>query len=471
MAMRTADVWRWQGSVTRGQYALLGVAAFLVKFGVDNIVAHLLFHRAWGLFSYWQPINYVARITSLPAPEASFAGTMVAVANPFIWFGIGLTVCRLRNAGIPTWRAILFFIPYVNLAFFAALCALPEKEEWISGETAAARGKSMDEDFVSERSLRDAALAVGVSLLFGLAMAYLSTTLLRSYGLGLFVGLPFGMGLIASLIHGWHAPRGLGSRIGVAMVAVAISAFLLMALAVEGAICLVMAAPISLALAAMGAWFGYLIQGSPSARRRAPAAMAIVLLSVPGLETGEAILHREPPVYRVASSVEVNAAPEVVWQKVVAFSEIPEPRELLFRAGIAYPIRAEISGAGVGAVRHCVFSTGPFVEPIEVWDAPRQLKFSVTENPAPMRELSPYSDIAPPHLHGFLVSSGGQFVLTPLPGGRTRLEGTTWYRHSLWPASYWKLWSDYIIHQIHLRVLRHIAAQAEAARDSERTRR
>jgi len=34
---------------------------------------------------------------------------------------------------------------------------------------------------------------------------------------------------------------------------------------------------------------------------------------------------------------------------VVAFAENHRPKELLFRAGIAYPIRAEISGHGVGA--------------------------------------------------------------------------------------------------------------------------
>jgi hypothetical protein len=58
-------------------------------------------------------------------------------------------------------------------------------------------------------------------------------------------------------------------------------------------------------------------------------------------------------------------------------------------------------------------------------------------------------------------SAGGQFLLTPLPGGRTRLEGTTWYRHGLAPAEYWRLWSDEIIHKIHMRVLKHIKEEAE----------
>jgi hypothetical protein len=50
-----------------------------------------------------------------------------------------------------------------------------------------------------------------------------------------------------------------------------------------------------------------------------------------------------------------------------------------------------------------VFSTGAFVEPIEIWDEPRQLKFSVRENPPPMEGVEPYAH-RPPHLHGFLVS-------------------------------------------------------------------
>ena len=49
----------------------------------------------------------------------------------------------------------------------------------------------------------------------------------------------------------------------------------------------------------------------------------------------------------------------------------------------------------------------------------------------------------------------------PLPGGRTRLEGTTWYRHHIWPADYWRIWSDWILHSIHQRVLQHVKRLSE----------
>jgi hypothetical protein len=109
-----------------------------------------------------------------------------------------------------------------------------------------------------------------------------------------------------------------------------------------------------------------------------------------------------------------------------------------------------------------VFSTGAFVEPIEVWDEPRLLKFGVTAQPPIMDEMSPYPHLTPPHLNNYLHSRQGQFLLTPLPGGRqTMLEGTTWYQNSFWPGAYWNRWSDYIIGRIHMRVLNHIKNLAE----------
>jgi hypothetical protein len=175
--------------------------------------------------------------------------------------------------------------------------------------------------------------------------------------------------------------------------------------------------------------------------------------------------HAQPPVFQVRSTIIIAAPPEQVWKHVVSFSELPEPGEWFFRAGLAYPKRARIEGSGAGAVRYCEFSTGPFVEPIEIWNQPRLLRFRVTGNPAPMHEWSPYAHVLPKHLHGYLISRQGEFRLIELPDHRTELQGTTWYQHGLWPAEYWRWWSDSIIHRIHLRVLNHIRRLAEAHGD------
>jgi len=295
----------------------------------------------------------------------------------------------------------------------------------------------------------------------GLVFVGIGTLVVGAYGWGLFVALPFCLGMFSVLLYSYHAPRDWWTCFNVALLPVGLLGAVLLLVAMEGAICILMAAPFALGLSALGGMLGYTIQAHYWRPRQTPAMLSIVLLLVPASFGIEHAVALKPPVYRVQTAIEVNAPPEKVWNQVVAFAEIPPPKELLFRAGIAYPIRAEISGRGVGAVRHCVFSTGPFVEPIQVWDEPRLLQFGVTANPAPLNELSPYGNIQPPHLHGYFVSEKGQFLLTALPGGRTRLEGTTWYHDTIWPSAYWRLWSDYIIHRIHVRVLEHIRMEAE----------
>lgn len=140
----------------------------------------------------------------------------------------------------------------------------------------------------------------------------------------------------------------------------------------------------------------------------------------------------------------------------------PEPPAWFFRAGIAYPVRAVIDGEDVGALRRCEFSTGAFVEPITAWDAPRRLSFDVVAQPDPMRELSPYRAIRPPHLDGAFRARRGELRLAALPDGRTRLEGSTWYTLELAPGGYWRLWADLLVHAIHARVLAHVKRLAEA---------
>jgi len=99
-------------------------------------------------------------------------------------------------------------------------------------------------------------------------------------------------------------------------------------------------------------------------------------------------------------------------------------------------VRAWLGGRGVGAVRHCEFSTGPFVEPITRWEPGKRLSFDVASQPPPMQEWSPFKNVHPPHLDASLRSRRGEFRLIPLPGGRTRLEGSTWYELSIEPRVY-----------------------------------
>jgi hypothetical protein len=159
----------------------------------------------------------------------------------------------------------------------------------------------------------------------------------------------------------------------------------------------------------------------------------------------------------------VNAPPEKVWPQLIDFPELPAPSHWLFRLGVAAPLRAKIEGRGVGAVRRCQFTTGDVVEPITAWDEPRRLAFDVQSQPQPMIEASPWGGVHPPHLDSVLRSQRGEFRLIALDGGRTRLEGRTFYTLAIGPEPYWRLFSDAFIHRIHLRVLNAIKERAEGA--------
>lgn len=359
---------------------------------------------------------------------------------------VPFTALQLSRLGVSRWVSVLMALPpFVPVLAALVIVSRPGRKR--SG--------------VSPRQRFWAAACATVSIAaVGSAFVALAT-FTGEYGWTLFVAFPFAVGVTAAVttgiitegsVSGWYV-------IGVAQTALIALAVGLLLLTLEGVICLVMATPLATVLAALGAATTMKVM-----RYRVVGGLhelGAVLLVLPAMLAAEGSGRSAPPT-AVTTAVEIDAPPSVVWRHVIEFDRLPAEREAVLRTGIAYPIGATIEGHGVGAVRRCHFSTGDFVEPITVWDEPRLLAFDVASQPRPMDELSPYGAVHAPHLDGFLRSERGEFRLIPLPGGRTRLVGTTVYRNRMWPQAYWRRWSDPIIHAIHLRVLRHVKTEAEA---------
>ncbi len=309
--------------------------------------------------------------------------------------------------------------------------------------------------YVSKKKL----LSIVSACLIGWIFSYLATNILKEYGFGLFIWLPLVLGMISTLILGYKSSYSRTQIRNNAYLTLLIYCLGLLFFAWEGLICLIMAAPIGFVFTYLGFFIGYYFSQS-NLKDQTPNAIILLILFSPTLIAFENKLHGVDDLRSVVTSIEIKAQPEKVWRNIISFPELKEPTEFIFKTGIAYPINATINGHGVGAIRHCNFSTGTFVEPITVWDEPRLLKFSVDEQPMPMKEISFY-DITPNHLHGYWISKKGQFKLTALPNGNTLLEGTTWYVNKIKPSFYWTIWSDNIVHKIHNRVLEHIKTQSE----------
>jgi len=460
MRPKLSDLWRWEGTVERGTYLFWGVLLFTVKFNLDRFLGVVLFDKFWTIFD-WKALRLYLWQSALTKAEEPYYFTLLAASLPFLWVGTVLTVRRLRSLEWPLWLVLFFFVPVLKLLFFGFLSWLPSRVETDHRPTPSSHRKGVLGGIIPQSGFGSALLAIGVLVVFALGAVWLGTSILREYGWSIFVGLPFTMGFLSVLIYSFHEQRSFGKCLLVANGTVLLAGVGLLCFAMEGAICLVLAAPLAFAIGSVGGAVGFGIQDTLRHRRDSSRLFCAAMLAIPAVMGLEHAVPPPLPLLEVKSSLVVDAPPEKVWRNVVSFAQLPPPRELIFKLGVAYPVRAEIQGQGVGAVRHCRFSTGPFVEPIDIWDEPRLLKFSVTQNPEPMQEWTPYRHVHPAHLDGYLESRASQFRLGPLDGGRTLLEGTTWYHHHLWPASYWQIWSDYIIHKIHLRVLNQVKRLSE----------
>ena len=433
--------------VDRGTYLRHGLGLTALKYVIDA----LLVWTFAGIF--WTPLNYLSPL--LTTRQALLHGAppwllplMAVIALPFLWIGVSMSMRRAADAGKNPGIALVFFLPGVNLLLMLGLC-LPESVRYVGKDPAS------DGILQKQERFRSAMLGVAASLAITLLSVLIGIYLKRQYSAGFFLGVPFTIGYITSYIYNYQVERDEKQSMTLAMLSVTIAAGAMVIFALEGLVCIGMALPLAWVIALPGA-----VLGRAMSRRgtHLPTGTGLALL-MPlflGVEP-----HSAAPPHEVITVVEIAAPPEVVWRHVVTFPDLPAPTERLFRLGVAAPTRARIEGHGIGAVRYCDFTTGSFVEPITAWEENRVLSFDIVAQAPPMQELSPYRNVHPPHLDGYFRATHGEFRLTALPGGRTRLEGRTAYVVDMFPQVYWTVPAQQIVTAIHTRVLHHIQTLAE----------
>jgi hypothetical protein len=436
--------------VSRRAYALSGFGLMAFKYAVEAIAVHEIAGPWLSPLDYLNPLLSVRQAALRDADWLLWP--IAAWTLPFLWVGVSMTLRRLEDARLSPALTFLYFVPGLNYLLMLALCVVRGRRS----EEAPPPGLPITLAAARSHRLRSAMTGILLGVSIALTMVVVSVLVFGAYGTSLFAATPFVMGATSAFVFNRAVPRGTGETMVVAELAVLMAGGAIVLFALEGLLCLAMAAPIGLAMAAMGALLGQWL-----AIRRTPlvprsAALVLLLPALSGLDTAQS---RE--IIEVVSHVDIAAPPERVWANVIAFSDLSEPPPLLFRLGIAYPRRARISGRGPGAMRRCEFSTGPFLEPITTWDEPRRLAFDVAGQPPPMDEWSPYRHVLARHLDGYLRVERGEFRLEPLPGGGTRLSGSTWYEIEMGPRAYWALWSNALLHSIHAQVLGHIKQLSE----------
>lgn len=362
-----------------------------------------------------------------------------AVATVSLW--------RARDAARGHVAALMALIPLVQIPAIVVLAVLPSVKSAARPQPATAQ----------TGSAADIALGVVVGMGLCVFAVVVSALLFREYGYGLFVMAPLLMGLVTGYLANRRVVIAPDATTKLVLVSASLGGAMLIAFALEGLICLLMAAPLALLCAWIGGRTG---REMAIHRRGSPTAMSVAALPLVFLL--EAMV---PAQLQLASaeSIVINATPSQVWKAVIANEDIGPAPALPFRLGLAYPIASELRGEGVGAERIGRFSTGVARERVTVWEPGRRLAFRVLSTPPVMHELSPWPTVHAPHTVGYFQTTWTTFDLAPLPQGRTRLTIRAAHTLRLDPAPYWEPLARLAIQANNRRVLAHYKARAEAA--------
>ncbi len=415
------------------QYLL--VAAAFANFGQS-------LNRDWRF--YVMPLRSLVYLNGIPvaALPAAFGLTLLIA-----WMLAVLAFKRAADANLGGWIAAFVVAPVLQVGAILLLSVVPSRATTampVNGEGDAFDWRVAVQGVLAGAGLTLFSVAVG-ALIFG------------TYGFGMFVVAPLVIGVTTAFLANRASDIGRRRTFDLVVAALALGGVGLIVGALEGIVCILLASPLALGAAAVGGIMGRALatSGKRSARN---SFMSIALL--PMVFMSEYVLPTDTS-FDTSESINVAATPHDVWLSIVNMGTLGETPALPFRLGVAYPVRGEIIGQGVGAVRKGTFSTGVALERVTEWTPDRKLAFVVVSDPPAMRELSPYRHVNAPHVRGYFRTTYTSFEIISLGNGHSRIVEHTHHELKLDPVLYWMPFARWIIHENNARVLSHIRHQAE----------
>lgn len=392
-------------------------------------------------------------LSSASAARESGVATPLLIATLLyqllvIWSLVVLSFRRTADANWPGWIVALAIVPVIQIAVFLGLSLAPPR-------ASAPTRPSLKGESAARWTTGTRGLLAGIVLT--VAAVALSTLVFGSYGYGVFVIAPFLVGFTTAAIA--NARCDLGARDTNRLVAgtITLGGLALIAVALEGAICLLMAAPLGFVMARLGGMLGRAVAVHRLSSARQTLSSVAVL---PIVLVGELLFAPMAP-FETHNTIVIDAPPARVWEAIVKMERIDGPPPVGADLGIAYPLGATIMGEGVGATRFGAFSTGIAVERVTEWETGRKLTFTVLQDLPSMRELSPYADLHAPHSIGYFATKETSFELIPSESGGTQLIERTSHILKLEPVLYWLPLAYVMVDQNNARVLTWIKHQAE----------
>jgi hypothetical protein len=436
----------FRGRLQPRPYAMASFGVLLTQHLLIALACHGLSPDAqlWSQFSMY-PFVFSAP----PGPSAGLADLItfadVILTFAAAWLLGALALARVTDRGGGAWIGAAAVLPLLQVPaiLYLALARPPKASAQVESQLG----------FPWSSAAQGVAVATALSL-FAVAVGALG---FGSYGWSMFCGAPLLIGIVSAYLANRTRDIGFSRTVEVVAVANALGAIGLLSFALEGIVCLAMAAPFALALGWVGGLIGRWLAGALHRPVRDTLASFVVLPLAFAIENAIPDTTR----FATAESIDVRAPPMAVWRAVTHMGRINAEPSLLFRMGFSYPTEGVIHGEGVGAIREGHFSTGVAYERVVDWEPGRRLTFDVLSDAPSLRELSPYQDVHAPHVEGYFRTRVAEFDITPIPGG-SRLTLKTTHELDLNPAFYWAPIARWVTHQNEVRVLTHFRGLAEA---------
>jgi uncharacterized membrane protein YhaH (DUF805 family) len=438
---------RWlfsfKGRIGRVPFALSALAILVVQYlAIGGAVAFVARMNPLDPVTYLVPLYAFSQLSGVS--HFVFLGGLACIVVAS-WMLAALAFRRATDAGLTEWPFATVIVPVVQILIVMFLSFAPSR-------------LALD---ANDNEARPTWAAAAQGVLAAMALTVLSVALgaliFGVYGYGMFVASPFLIGMTTAFIANRKHDISAGQSIQIVLLGAVLGGLTLMVFALEGALCIVMASPIGIVVALAGGFLGRAV--ARSTRRSAKSTLYSLAL-LPIVFAAERTLPTTT-TFDSYQTISIAAPADAVWQSLLHVTTMDEPLSFPFQLGLAYPIRGDVLGEGVGAPCRAEFSTGTAYERVTEWVPNRKFAFTVVREIPSMRELSPYRHVHAPHVQGYFRTLSVSFDILPQADGSTTVVERTRHEIKLEPVLYWLPIARWVMAETNDRVLDHLRNQAQ----------
>ncbi len=396
------------------------LAIFLIGAQYIFVIASYAYANSKLIFDIWFwlfPNRVLAQLPNISPIHAAvgFALTLISIGLLALF-----SYQRANWSSRGHYLASFAMLPTIQIIVVISLAILPKFKE-------------LDVDVEDNKS---GASHIIIGLFAGAAIIIIAVAIsaltLGAYGWGLFVMTPFLSGMVTAYLTNRGRDLSAAKSLNVVIMSGLLGCFGLLMLALEGLMCIILAAPLAALMAVIGGSLGrgYAIEknkfGNP----------LYSIAALPLLFMLESVI---PPELPISSEhhIEIQATSQNIWDVIANDHNNDKPNFLIDVSGLAYPIKIDFLNEGVGSEVKGYFSTGQSKAVITEWQPNRLLTIKMIKQPPAMEEMSPYRDVHAPHLNGYFDTQETKFKITPLANGNSRLSVYSQHKLRIDPSFYW----------------------------------